>query len=111
MSATFIERCIRVGDWENDGGIVDIGQLQTMLTLYEAGQINAQSIKDWFACTTEQGDELDEVLGTMPGTLLTLLQAAARARWANTVCAIFTAGVMMHPDYDTANECRAALGL
>lgn len=111
MSATFYERLMRIGDYENDGGIVDVEGFQNCLALYEAGDYSASQIKSYFSCTAEQEEDVDDILGTLPGTLLSFLQTAARARWALHIGAVFRGSLMALSGFSTEAECKAAIGL
>lgn len=109
--ATFIERCLRQGDWENDGGLVDIDLFQNSLALFESGRMTNADIHLLFNCTPGQAAEMEEITGTMPANTSSVPQAIARARWVVTTCAILRAGLIPWPAYDTPNKVRLSLGL
>lgn len=110
MSATFIERCIRVGDYENDGGIIDIEDLEDHLHLLESGDITTADIETRFSLTTAQRTQLDDIVATLPA-VTTAADAAARAGWVHRVFGVLRLGVRGHTDYDTDAKCATALGL
>ena len=108
MAATFIERCIQLGDFYEDGGAIDLNQLYAAVCLYDAGIENAAFLKGIFNCTAAQGDELDEILATRPGVLE---QVLTRAQWVHKFVGTMYAGFCQWTGYTTANACRAKLGL
>ncbi len=111
MSATLIERCIRVGDFENDGGIIDIDDFEDYLYLLEAGIATAADLEAHFSLTTAQREQLDALVATMPASLLSAVNAAARARWVHKIYSVFRLGVRANADFDTDAKCAAALGI
>jgi len=108
MSATFYERILRTGDYENDGGYIDIEEFEDLLVMYEAGEVGAALIKSRFSCTTPQADDVDDILATIPNPLLGVL---VRARWAHLVAAICRSGLRGVAAYDTPAELEAELGV
>jgi hypothetical protein len=109
--ATFIERVMAYGDMEVDGGAIDPLLLGYTLEIYNQGDVNSSWIKTLLSLTAAQGNELDEILGTRPPVLLTIINAVARASWPQYVAAILMFGRLLVPDYDTPTKCRTALGL
>lgn len=113
MSATFIERVIRVGDFDNDGGIIDMEALADFLILYEADAlgITADFLESEFSLTSPQRDQLDDILATRPSALLTALNATSRARWAHRVSSVLRCGVRQSTLCDTNAKCAALIGI
>jgi len=113
MSATFIERCIRVGDYDNDGGIIDLETFEDFLYLYEASAsgIDGDFMETAFSLTPAQRAQLDDILATRPATLLTALNATARSRWAHTIFSVLRCGVRAMPEMDTDAKVSAFLGI
>jgi len=111
MAATFVERCCKMGDYENDGGEIPPHYLKQLLHLWEDDLIDAQYIKDMFSMTTPQADQFDTVLATRPSALLTALNAFNRARWSDTVVAKFEAGGYQWTNFSTAAAIETALGI
>lgn len=111
MSATFYERAIGVGDYDSDGGLIDLTAFFREIVLFEAGLTTAAALKTAFSLTTAQGNDLDDVLATMPGLVITLTQAATRARWAQKVYQVFYLGRQGDPRFDTTAECKTAIGV
>lgn len=111
MAANLYERILRIGDYENDGGPVLPDELRIHLNLYEAGLTTAANIKTAFSCTTAQSSDMDALLGTMPTTLLTFLNAVQRARWVDRIYSVFVAGIAGWPAFDSVAECKTALGI
>lgn len=110
MAATFYERCLRIGDYENDGGIVDLDALRVSFILYSDGLVNAAWVKTTLGCTgTAQENDCQDILDTLPVVVL-VLSAAERAAWPHKVNAIFTAGVM-GVGFTTEALCKTALGI
>ena len=99
-----------LGDYENDGGAIDLHVLWQLLHMYEAGIVDAAYIKTRHSLTTPQGADLDELLATMPGLILTALNATARARWADTVYAVLYIGSEGNTGFNSEALARAALG-
>lgn len=110
MSASFYERILQLGDWENDGGPVDVSDLQSQLILYEAGLMTAAEIASRYNCTVAQVLDVEEILGTMPTALLSAVQAAARARWSAKIGQVFKLGSQQDQRFDTVAEVKAAIG-
>lgn len=111
MAASFYERVLGLGDYENDGGIIDVGEMGTELVLYEASLTTAAAMKTKWSLTGAQGTDLDDILATMPNTLITLVQAAARARWAAKTFNVFKLGCQTDSRFDTVAELKTALGI
>lgn len=111
MSASFIERCTLTGDYENDGGNVDLGQLQSCLVMYEAGIVNAAFIKTCFSCTTAQGEDVNDILATMPSVLLTILNGLARARWTARIIEVLRAGQQQWSGFTNVALIKGHLGI
>lgn len=111
MSASFLERCLNLGDYENDGGAIDTVDLHSHLVLYEAGLCTAANIYFRYSCTEAQENDVDAILATMPGTILSALNAVARARWAGVIFHVLKLGLQGHPSYDSVAEVETALGI
>lgn len=117
MAATFYQRVLQIGDWENDGGAIDLGELYSYLVLYEGSLMSAAQIKSFTNCTTAQEDDVDEILGTMPNTILSALNATARARWPHLVYNVFKLGLYgaqgdtRFAAFDSEADIKAALGI
>lgn len=131
MSATFIERCIHRGDYENDGGAVDLDEFENCLVMYEAGMLTNTAIIERFAESEPQEEQIQDLLNTMPATTLSLNvplvgilatpAAVARAQWVRSIRAVLNAGLWSLDaestdgtyldGFDTAAEVETALGL
>lgn len=86
-------------------------QMSRVLLMYSRGDRNAAWIKNALGLTSGQGDELDEILATMPSALLTVLNAVNRAQWPDKVGTVMCFGAQRNADYDTPAKIRTALGL
>jgi hypothetical protein len=117
--ATFIERCIRVGDYETDGGVIDPTSVRTALQLYERADTNMDSLAevgtavtyDSGSLTQAQEAELAEILATMPPTASNPTGAVNRAAWATRVAGVLEAGVRQWAGFTTGAAIRTKLGL
>lgn len=112
--ASFVERCIRKDDWQEDGGHVDLDALQTGLVLYEAGKVDAAWLKTLFSCTGPQATQLDAILGTMPANVVVAtveLSPPERHRWAALIAEVMRAGLAELADFTTEAACKAAIGI
>ena len=115
--STFIERCMRIGNWETDPPYmhVDIESLRTCLQLWEAdsGTVTIDYIKNnpMISCTPEQGADLDEIIATCPTAVPSPVAAVARSRWIQWVIGVLIAGLLQWDGFQTENEVRAAIGL
>lgn len=112
--ASFIDRCIRTGDWADDGSAVDILNFQLALAGLDAEVINATQLKALFNCTTGQAAELDEILAKRPPNQ----NSVPAARWARNVIGILgvalldiNSGVTPVTTLTTAAAVRTALEL
>ena len=109
--ATFIERVMRIGDYEEDGGHVDLDMFRTGLVLLQRGLIDAAYIKDLLGCTVPQGGDMDEILGLMPASTPPELAETARMCWITEVYEILRAGLMQWVGFELEGDVRSALGL
>lgn len=105
--ATFIERVIAVGDYAEDGGAIDPVLVHCLLSLYSNGSITSTYIKGVLSLTSTQGDQLDDVLSTMPNSGA----AAQRAQWATLIYSYLMLGRQQVVEYDTDSELAAAIGI
>lgn len=106
--AGFIGRMTGKTDY-SDGDGVDLFQVAAVFGLYNAGDVDAPYIKSLWNLTTEQGDELDEILATRPPS------ATQWSLWSghlvSTLVAGYSFGQVGWPGYETVAECRTKLGL
>jgi hypothetical protein len=103
--ATFIERACAYGEYESDGGAIDINAFMHTLVLWNEDQISSAQLHGYFACTPAQEAECEEILATRPGGGL------ARVQWASRVIAKIWAGGQFQFGLVDAASVRAALGL
>ncbi len=110
--ATFIERCMGYpyGEYVGEDQL-SCDQVARALLLYSRGDRDASWLKSSMSLTTEQGNELDEILATMPTSLLTVVNAVNRSQWPDKVGVLLNYGAQAHADYDTPAKVRTALGL
>lgn len=108
MSATLIQRFVYEGDYENDGGAIDGGYFRALLGLYDSDLIDAAFIKTVFSLTTPQGNQLDEILATRPGSILGVL---TQSRWVEKVAGIILAGTQHLTGFETAADVENQLGI
>ena len=112
MTTTFIERCVGEGDFDIespgfDGGQIDPEQLHAALCLYNKGTLSAAAFKTLFSCSGAQGEEVDEIFATRP-SILSILD---RSQWDSWVYSVLKAGSNNWAGFETAGDCRNALGL
>lgn len=111
--ASFIDRCIRTGNWQDDGSAVDIAYFNSALTCFDADLIDATQLKTLFNCTTDQGNELDEIIGQRPSNQ----NSVPASRWAKMVIAVLDVALFEVSASSTitglnsAEAVRTALGL
>lgn len=108
VSASFFERMLQIGDYENDGGVVDCSVwMPLILQLYADDQITLATAGALPAinCTPAQLTELGEILNTRPAS------QTARQSWAIKTGSILFAGQMQVPGFYSVNELRQRLGL
>lgn len=117
MSATFYERMMRSGDWENDGGSINYDGLYKALRLFESSLVDddyvaVEAVRDvGTTLTTPQRADLDDVLATMPNVVLSALNATARARWTHKIYAISCAALDQRTGFTTEAMVKTALGV
>lgn len=128
--ASFIERVMYLSDYETDGGPVDLDEFENCLVLFETNALSNVTVRERFASTTPQRNQIQAILDTMPTSSLTLTiltvgvaagaNAQARARWARSVRAILNCGRWSQDpatnstyfdNYDTAAKVQSALGI
>ena len=92
-----------------DGYPVAPSELIAVFGLYNNALINAAYIKSLWNMTTEQGNELDEVLATRPAS------NSAWAAWSGKLYSVMSAGFANDgagwPGFETVAQLRTALGL
>ena len=103
--ATFIQRCVQEGDFETDGGAIDLNLFKAVLNLADYGLITLPEFKTILGCTVAQGNEVDELFGSAPAAILD------KTRWAEAVVAVMYAGSKYWSGFETAAACRVKLGL
>lgn len=117
MSASLYERICCLGDWENDNGALNPTGVCRAMVLYASGVVNAAYVKAQcfgdgeLALTSAQQSDMDDLLATMPSTLLSLVGAFNKALWAAKVEAIFWAGRELRPGFTTEALIKTALGV
>lgn len=116
--SSFVDRCCENGNWDSETPSegVNLGILRLMLELYEAGDANvtATFMKSQLSCTEGQGEQLDEILATMPATvniLGTELAPAARHRWVPKIIGILDAGLRNWTGFTTSGNVESKLGI
>ena len=103
--ASFIDRCLARGDYNDDGGSVDIEVFKSFLNLIIEGSFATTKAHDYFSCTQAQMDEMDEIIATLPS------QLSAKLRWVDVTYSNLMLGKLDIEGYRTNNEIRAHLGL
>lgn len=117
MAASLYDRACCFGDWENDGGSINPTGLVRVLTLYAAGLVNDAYVKancasdEESALTVAQESDIDDILATMPGTLLSLVGAFNKALWAAKVECVLWAGREQRTGFTTEALVKTALGV
>ncbi len=109
--ASLIDRALRLNDWETDGDALDLDSFEFGLTLFSAGLVTRAQVKAALNCSTAQGNDLDDIMDTMPTSILTALNAAARARWPGNMRAILTSGLQGFYGLTTEAACKTAMGI
>jgi hypothetical protein len=103
--ATFIQRCVQEGDFETDGGAIDLNFLKSVTNLCDYGLLTRAEFKTILNCTVAQANECDEIFAAAPAPVLD------KARWAEAVVAVMYAGSQHWVGFETASACRVKLGL
>lgn len=117
MAASLYERACLLGDWENDGGGLNPSCLARALVMYASGLVNsayvtANCVGDGeSALTPAQESDLDDILATMPSTLLSLVGAFNKALWAAKVECTLWAGREQRAGFTTEALIKTALGV
>lgn len=116
MSATLYERMGRFGDYENDGGDIAHTAFHRAATLYVAGLADDDYVADemtegYGALTTPQRADLDELLGTVPASLLFLVNAYQKAEWADRVFHTMLTCIERKNGMTTEAAFKTALGV
>lgn len=111
--STLIDRLTYRGDTAETEGMIDHTLFRAALDLFDAGDVDAQFIKTQFAMTQAQGDELDEILATIPDPVTAPVQ---RARWVDRAMARFLASFQNGqaagwPGFDDSPTIRTKFGL
>lgn len=112
MAASYYERIIGLGDYADDGGVIDAGVTLQFLRLYAAGILPVSWYRTAWALTTPQSAEFDTLLATQPssGLLATLINAKALAQWPDRVGAALALAQSTW-EYPTAASLKTALGV
>ncbi len=117
MAASYYDRVCCFGDWENDGGQLRSDTLGKALVLYAAGLVDAAYVKTHClepgdnALTSPQQADIDDILATMPSTLLSLVGAFNKALWAAKVEQVLGAGRDQKTGFTTEAAVKTALGV
>jgi len=108
MSATFIERCTLKGDYEIDGGAIDLNHLKAALNIFDNEELDAENLSGIFNCTAGQETELNEILATRPNAQKSEFK---RAQWSEKIVGVMYGGSQNWTGFETASACRVKLGL
>lgn len=86
--ATLWDRLLYNSDYMTDGGAILGTTLQGCCHLYSRGLMTGTEMKTFLSTTTGQSSDLDTLLATMPISLLSITNGAARAEWADKIGAV-----------------------
>jgi len=108
MSATLIERCTLKGDFENDGGAIDLNHLKAAINIFDNDELTAEDLEGIFGCTAGQAVVLNEILATRPNSQKSEFK---RAQWSEKIIGVMYGGSQNWTGFETASACRVKLGL
>lgn len=109
--ASFLDRIRYANDWDTDGGEIESTIIANMIDLYAGGGCSAAHIKAQFNCTTEQGNQLDEILAARPAAPVLFLGVPAYVQWATKLSGAFRCAQFAIAPITTDAALKAAIGI
>lgn len=90
---------------------IDPDQLCHFLDRYVWGKMTASDIKTCYSMSTQQGNDLDDVLATMPNSILSTVNAVNKACWAARIASCVWGAGTGNLTYATQAAFKADLGV